>query len=212
MICVSIGEPTVDKCLAALKGVDFAEIRMDKIKDPAVRVPPLFARHNRLIATCRPGIFDEERRKQLLEEAIQAGAAFVDIELEADDGLRSSIIKKARKRGCGVIISYHNFTKTPERAELEHIIDWCFDSGADIAKVACQVLYPRENARLLGLLNEVKPVVVIGMGKKGTLTRIVAPLLGSPFTYASLAPGKETAEGQLDKDTMRSILQRLRYD
>lgn len=212
MICVSIGEPTIEKCMAALKGVDFAEIRIDRIKDGAVQIPTLFVRHRRLIATCRPGTLDDEKRRQLLERAIEAGAAFVDIELEADDGYKKSIINKARNMGCGVILSYHNFTKTPERAELEHIIDWCFDSGTDIAKVACKVLHTRDNARLLGLLNEKKPVVVIGMGKKGQITRIVAPLLGSPFTYAALAPGRETAEGQLDKGTLESILRRLRND
>jgi len=34
-------------------------------------------------------------------------------------------------------------------------------------------------------------------------------LLGSPFTYASLSEGKETADGQIDAETLRELLCRV---
>ncbi len=209
MICVSLAEKSVRECLVSLKGVEFAEIRMDKIEDISSGTPAIFSNHPRLIATYRPGKRNEDERCSALRDAIEAGAAYVDIELDMDDSYKNRIIQKAREKNCKVIISYHNRDKIPERAELEHIVDWCFDSGAYIAKIACRVNTLRDNARILGLLNDARPVVVVGMGRKGRITRIAAPLLGSPFTYASLAPGRETAEGQIDWKSMKEIYQRL---
>jgi 3-dehydroquinate dehydratase-1 len=209
MICVSLAETSVRECLVSLKGVEFAEIRMDKIEDISSGIPAIFSRHPRLIATYRPGKIDNDRRCSAMMKAIEAGAAYVDIELDADDSYKKKIIEKARQKSCKVIISYHNWEKIPERAELEHIINWCFDSGADMAKIACRVVSSKDNARLLGLLNDVRPVVVVGIGQKGRISRIVAPFLGSPFTYASLAAGKESADGQIDWKSLKEIHQRL---
>lgn len=210
MICVSIAEVTFEKCLYALKGVDFAEIRIDKMAVEVEDVKKIFNKHPKLIATCRPGRVDDKKRKELLLVAIEAGAAFVDVEVESDDEYKNTIIEKARSAGCRIIVSYHNFEKTPQRVELEHILNWCFDSGADIAKIACRVNSEKDNARLLGLLNETRSLVVAGIGDKGKISRVVAPLLGSPFTYASLIAGKETAEGQIDKETLKRIFQTLK--
>ena len=205
MICVSIAEKTAESCLQALKRVDFAEIRIDKMAVGIEDVKRIFSRHPKLIATFRPGLADDKKRKELLSAAIEAGAAFVDVEVEASDRYKKTIVGMARTAGCKVIISYHNFERTPKKAELEHIIEWCFESGADIAKIACKVNSEKDNARLLGLLCEPRPLVVTGMGNMGKISRIVSPFLGSPFTYASLQAGKETAEGQIDKDSLERI-------
>ncbi|MFH1227897.1 MAG: type I 3-dehydroquinate dehydratase [Planctomycetota bacterium] len=212
MICVSIGELSVKKCLGALKGLNFAEIRIDKIRRfPAGSVPKIFSRPLRLIATCRPGILDDATRKRLLTDAIEAGAAFVDIEIESSKEYKKEIIEKAKAHRCKVIISFHNYIKMPKKAELNHIIKKSFKAGANIVKIACKVRSEKENAELLGLLDSTnKNVVVVGMGKKGIITRIIAPLLGSPFTYASVSKGKETAEGQLDKNTIKRIMENLK--
>lgn len=210
MICVSIGESNIEECINALRGIDFAEIRLDKMEVTVEGIKKIFSLHPCLIATCRSDKMDDKKRKTLLSEAIAVGAAFVDIEVESDDRYRNEIIEKARAAGCQVIISYHNFAKTPERAELEHAINWCFESGADIAKIACRVSSVEENTRLLSLLVETRPLIVVGIGNKGKITRVAAPLLGSPFTYASLVRGKETAEGQIDIETLKEIFEKLK--
>lgn len=210
MICVSLAEPTATACLAALEGLDFAEIRLDKMRIGPGGVRKIFSSHRSLIATCRPDGRSEARRLGLLLAAIDSGAAFVDIELEADAGFRQRVMKAARASGCRVIVSYHNFKKTPPRAELEEKIEQAFESGADIAKIACEARSRRDNARLLGLLAARRPLVVVGMGRRGAVTRIAAPLLGSVFTYASLGEGRETADGQLDLVSLERILAELK--
>lgn len=209
MICVSLAEPTAAACLRALEGIDFAEIRLDKMRIGPGGVIKIFARHPHLIATCRAGGMSEEKRRRLLLSAIGAGAAFVDIELESETRFKEQIVRAARSAVCRVIVSYHNFDKTPPRADLEKTIELAFASGADIAKIACRVRARRDSARLLGLLDIGRPLIVVGMGSKGGLTRIAAPLLGSLFTYASLGKGKETAEGQWDAPSLERILLEL---
>jgi 3-dehydroquinate dehydratase-1 len=211
MICVSLAEPRVAECLRALRGIEFAEIRIDKMSLDVNDLRKVFSSHPCLIATCRPGAMDEATRIFLLGEAIGAGAAYVDFEVDAPVASKREIVQKARSLGCRVIISYHNFIKTPARAELDHIIDWCFESGADIAKVACRVRAGKESARLLGLLDQERPLIVVGLGNPGKITRLAGPLLGSPFTYASLEVGKETADGQIDKDTLEEFYGSLKY-
>jgi 3-dehydroquinate dehydratase-1 len=206
MICVSLAEPSVAACLAALKGLDFAEIRMDMMKLTLEEIPRLFSGNRALIATCRPGGRSDEERKRLLMRAIASGATFVDVEIESETTYREEIVATARLCGCRVIVSHHDYERTPERPALEACVSACFEAGADIAKIACMVRSDRENARLLALLDTDREVVVVGMGERGKITRILAPLLGSPFTYASLSQGKETADGQIDRETLEKLL------
>lgn len=207
MICVSLAEESVHACLRVIEEHRFVEIRMDRMTLDLDDVRRLFSADATLIATFRPGSRPEGERKLFLMEAIDRGAAYVDVELESEAAYREEIIGRARSRGCGVIVSFHDVDKTPGKQELEAIIDSCFHAGADIAKIACTVHSSRDNARLLALLDSERKIVVVGMGKRGEITRSVAPLLGSPFTFASLRKGKETAEGQLDLDRLRRLME-----
>ena len=86
---------------------------------------------------------DDDTRKGLLMAAIEAGARYVDVEVQADEAYKRDIIQKARIHGCKVIISFHDFQATPEKGKLEEITALCFKEGADIAKIACKVKYSK---------------------------------------------------------------------
>ena len=210
MVCVSLAEEDLEDCLSVLEDVDFAEIRLDRMRLSLDDVGTLFASHKQLIATCRSGPFSDRDRKALLLTAIEAGAAYVDVEVESDPSYREEIVAKANSLGCKVIVSFHDHERTPGAQELQEILAQCFLAGADVAKIACVAHSDRDNARLLGLLDREEKIVVVAMGKKGRLTRIVAPLLGSLFTFASLHAGKETAEGQIDKTVLEALIGMLR--
>lgn len=221
MICVSVAEPTTKKCLKALEGLEFAEVRLDCMKVPIEDMDVIFSKPMRLIATFMPSNLrsqsnttaaDNDTRKKFLMAAIDAGAQYVDIEHDSSSSFKKEIIEKARSKNCKIIISFHDFSGTPDEDKLERITMNCFKEGADIAKIACKVNSQRDNLKLLTLLNKNDyhgKTMVIGMGKKGKITRIVAPLLGSPFTFASLSRGKETAEGQIEKDILHQLLRIL---
>jgi len=211
MICTSIAEEGLDACMKALESAEFAEIRLDRTKLSKEEVVQLFSTSKKLIATYREGD-NKETRKRVLLLAIDSGASMVDIELESPDEYRKEIIERAREKNCEVIVSYHNYEKTPSRAELEAIIEQCFDKGADIAKIACKANSKGDSARLLGLLDGEKRLVVIGMEEAGRITRIAGPLLGSEIAFVSADSGKETAKGQLGREKMEKILEVLKND
>jgi 3-dehydroquinate dehydratase I len=132
--------------------------------------------------------------------------------------LIATIKAACRKRGCKLIVSYHNYENTPPREELKVLVNRCFSFGADVAKIACQVNCEADAARILSLYdfdyqaNVDKKIVAIGMGEKGKITRPASLLLGAPFTYASMSTGKETAPGQLTKQTLEDILDCLKNE
>ena len=221
MICVSVAEPTVEHCLEALHGLDFAEVRIDSMNVSIEDVRRIFSNHARLIATFMPvssdgmsrRTADADTRRKFLIAAIESGAKYVDVEIQADGDFRKEIVERAKSKNCKVIISFHDFNATPEKEKLVEIAALCFNEGADIAKIACKVNAERDNRRLLGLLNNEDyhgRTVVIGMGNKGRITRVMAPLLGSPFTFASVLKGKETAEGQIEKDMLHKVMRLLK--
>lgn len=211
MICVSLAEPNVEKCLDILHQVDFAEIRLDQMNLIPEAISKIFSSHERLIATFRPTKnVSEQKRKNALLNAISAGAAYVDIETEAEERFKQDLQRKAAAAECRVIFSYHNFELTPNDEILTNLIEDCFAQGADIVKIACRVASPRDNLRLLNLLQDKRPLIVIGLGRAGVVTRIAAPLIGSMFTYAALSPGKETADGQLDVKSLQNIFEKLK--
>jgi 3-dehydroquinate dehydratase-1 len=213
MICLCIGKPSVGLCQELLPGVELAEIRLDGADLSADEIQRIFTFHANLIATYRPspGTDSAGKRKTALLTAVEAGAAYVDIEIEAGTAYKNEIIQTARQRDCRVILSYHNYENTPSKKQLDTIIEQCFSEGADIAKIVCQVRSEADCARILSLydypgrLHQGK-IAAFGMGEKGKITRLAASFLGAPFTYASMSRGNETAPGQLDKDTLERIL------
>ncbi len=210
MICVSIAERDFNRCKEALMDSRFAELRIDQTDFTEAEIQKLFALPVDIIATCRPGTRSDPERESRILAAISAGAAYVDIELEADQGYHTSILETARKHDCKIIVSHHNTDFTPPNDELEDILDRCFERGADIAKLACRVHSSVDCARILALYQNTKNIIAFGLGKKGTFTRVSSLFLGAPFTYAALAAGKETADGQPDRHHLERILDALR--
>lgn len=209
MVCVAISEKNIDKCLKVLDHVEMAEIRLDLTGYNLDEIKKVFAHPVPTIATCRPDKLGKSEQLKRLSTAIEAGANYVDIEIEADEDLRQLLIAKAKKHSCKVIISYHNFDVTPGLKELFKIVDECFSMGADIAKLATFSKSKADNARLLSLYSNERPVIAIGMGESGKATRIMAPLLGAEFTFAAMDEGQETAPGQIKYSPMKNILNQL---
>ena len=209
MICIALGNLSYDACLHAVNTLNFAEVRLDMLELTLEQVAAVFAANANLIATCRPGKYDDDERQRLLLNAIASGAAYVDIEMDAADSFKQAVIQAARARGTKIIISYHDFEKTPLREELDHVVQWCSEFNPDIIKIACMARSPRDNARLLGLLDTDKQMLVVGMGEEGKISRVVSPLLGSFCTFASYAADKSTAPGQLFKDDIEELLAKI---
>ena len=137
----------------------------------------------------------DEARLALLEEGLRHLSA-VDIEL------RSSLIDRvsafARQQKRGLIVSHHDFEKTPPLDELKRIMTRAARYGT-VVKLAVFSQSNTDIAVLRGLLHEKCPVplCLLGMGPLGTQTRVEFPKLGSCLTYGYLdspvAPGQVSA-------------------
>ena len=106
-----------------------------------------------------------------------------------------------------IILSFHNFEKTPEIKELKLLIDRMREYNVEVLKIATMINKTQDIKNLFQiLLNKKKneKMIVVGMGKKGQITRILGPLLGSFSTFASTIYG-ETAPGQIDINKMQGI-------
>lgn len=213
MICVSIPEKNIDKCLAIAGSSDIAEIRIDMAGFGDSEVRMIFSKSKKpLIATCRPELVKDHLRLKLLKAAIDAGAAYVDIESDAELNLKQDLIQYAKSKKCKVIVSYHNYDNTPDTKDLHTVIDACFESGADIVKIATTAHTPSDSARIIGLHDKYTSLVALAMGEAGKITRVANLYSGSPFTYASISDEQKTAPGQLsvfEIEFIRTIIDKV---
>lgn len=210
MICVAISETNFEKCCELIKKFELSEIRLDLTGFNKEQVEKLFSMGYNLIATCRPGNISEQLRKELLVAAIYSGAKYVDVEFETDYGFKQDIIKAALPKKCDVIISYHNYESTPPAEQLRIIIQQCFDMGATVAKIACLVQTPADNAALMSVYAQGKRIVSVGMGELGKIARIMPLFLGAEFTFASVSDETATAPGQISYEKLKKIIEQIK--
>lgn len=207
-ICV----PIVDKELAPIKAaellVDLFEVRIDLIgvgwPEVAGQIGKPWIACNRRVEEGGRGDRDESKRLAELLRAVALGAAIVDIELETDN-LKEIVPVIKDKAEC--LISYHNLAGTPPLAELKAIVRRQIDAGADIGKVVTTARHFADNLAVMELIKafpEIK-IVSFAMGDLGVASRILGPLIGGEFTYASVEPGRESAAGQLPLAELRKI-------
>jgi len=204
MICVSIAHMS-GLSDALDSGAGLLELRLDLIKEDPSKLFPLIPKATSSIVTCRPGVFSDARRVELLQAGMKLGADYVDIEIETSAGDMELLINSARLSGCKVIISYHDFQRTADREDLESIMLACYEKGGEIAKLVTQVNAPEDIRNLLSLYDLPGKKVILGMGPQGRITRVMGPYLGAEFTFASTGGGRETAPGQLSVKQLNEI-------
>ena len=189
--------------------VDILELRIDALLDPdPQKIIHLAEEINfPIIATNRMkgegGHFrgsEDERTKILIETAEHVD--YVDIELQTDEKLRSKVINASKS----TIISYHNFQRTPPLKELLEIVENEKKLG-NIAKFAVMPQSMQDTLNVLQVVNQFDNTIGIAMGKMGRYTRVLAPLFGSPLTYAALNGG--SAPGQLNLTETKEIIDKL---
>jgi len=206
MLCKSIAVKGFGKIQELLKGAEMAEIRIEKTGLSIAEVKILFASHSNLIATCRVENNNDTERAEFISAAIEGGAKWIDLEVESTNSFTEPLIAKAKANGCTVIISYHNYNDTPNLKELSEIIEDCIIKGASLVKIATTVTKNEDISNLLALYSLNIPILALGMGKLGSITRIAALKMGAPFTFVSCDTEEETAQGQISESDIKTIL------
>lgn len=138
-----------------------------------------------------------------------AASGFADaIDLEVKRGAAASVAA-AHDAGLPVVMSYHNFQKTPSARTLTGLFDEMAAAGGDVLKIAVMPQTAEDVLRLMTASLKArekhqKPVIAISMGALGRITRAAGALFGSAATFASLDTG--SAPGQIDVAEMKHLL------
>ncbi len=226
MLCVSLGSKDRARLAERLAGVegkaDLVEIRLDMaaLKELDGILELIGSCPLPVIATNRAsfegGMFEgsEEERLTILRDAVEAGADFVDIELAAVEAMKAPIVECCARKGCRLIISYHDFTSTPGEDEIKEILKRMAGERPNIAKLVTMARSQddvRSNLKAY-CHSDILPfdLIAFSMGEAGTMSRLACLALGAPFTYVAATAEEVTAPGQLDVDTARRILDSMR--
>jgi 3-dehydroquinate dehydratase/shikimate dehydrogenase len=193
---------------AYAEDADAFEVRLDLLSEltPETDLSPMFAHAPRpVIATCRApwegGNWrgSETERADLLQLAIAAGAAWVDVELTSEIELVRDLDETR------LILSVHQFDgPTPEAETLLALAREAESRGADVFKAAFRA-NRLSDALLVREVCERAPIpsVVIAMGEAGLPSRIAYRALGCEWTYGLLSGSAPIAPGQIDVRTLR---------
>ena len=152
---------------------------------------------------------NEARRVERLLQAIELGADIVDVELMTKNLERIvQLIKKRTK--C--LLSFHDLEKTPSLNEMKEIVRKQLKAGADVCKVITTAREFEDNLTVLQLISEFtgERLVSFAMGPLGYISRVLCPLVGGDFTYASIEKGKESAPGQITVGDLVRIYEMMR--
>lgn len=140
----------------------------------------------------------EELAENQLLKAIEAGAKYVDLEVEAPPMMGRKIRQACQEYGTMLIRSFHDFEGTPPEATLLSLLDKGRRFGGEVVKIVTTATCKADADRVMALYREAEPgtLVAFCMGPEGRESRLEALKQGAPFTYACLTAEEATAPGQ----------------
>ena len=150
---------------------------------------------------------DEEYQtfvKQACESQCMSGNALV-----------FQLVEIAHQNDIKVVMSNHDFDKTPCLSDMMNRLEQMEILGADICKLAVMPITYKDVITLLNMTLEMshrleRPIVTMAMGKIGVISRITGELTGSSMTFASA--GRISAPGQMNVIDMQVLLEAIHHD
>ncbi len=215
-ICVSILPKNNLEALSLIKKAekamaDLIEVRFDYF-DTSRDISKLTkSTKNPLIATCKlqreKGFFSgtERQRQEILLNAAKNGFEYIDVDLSSSKPER--MIENLKHLGAKAIASYHKYDGTLSIKEMTKILEQEISIGAAVCKIVTTVKEIEENLSHLNFISAVSSrvnLVCFCMGENGRISRLLSPMFGAFFTFASLEEGSETAKGQMTIEQMRA--------
>lgn len=218
-----------EQIAAAGGDVDIAEWRVDFFEDllkkekleEGFRVVRKALGHMPFIFTFRSsaegGNFELSPKayEELIIEAARLEADLIDIELLMEDVDVPLLVKNVHDYESKVILSNHDFHKTPQEELILERLQMMQLAGGDICKIA---VMPQSKEDVLVLLRATEkmrstyakvPLVTMSMAEDGKISRIAGGWFGSDLTFAAV--GNTSAPGQISASRMRKLLN-LIYD
>ena len=237
MICTTIQNRDAEHIYEALEQCEMAEIRLDRCDITEKQIDELFSADVPLVATCRiaevadrtealkdlPEQSRKIRAMQIAERklirAIEAGARYVDVEIEAEKQMSKRVRQAAHENGTIFIRSYHDFEGTDSLEALKAIVEKCVYHGADLVKVVTTAHVAEDADKVLALYDWCRSysderiaaladggLVAFCMGEAGKRSRLDCLKAGAPYTYAALTEDEAAAPGQWAAEDMKKAV------
>ena len=224
-ICLSIyGRTISDLCESTSQALAFRtgylELRLDYLHSAfrnLAELPKIEAPSNQILTFRSKDeggvskVSDRTRKRILLKMISNNPGALIDIEIDTLKSIPEILDSSKSSLNARLIASSHNFTRTEEQSLLEDLVIASVKQfSPSIVKIVRQANDFGDNMRLLSLYKlaeRISPTKLVAFcsGPLGIFSRIACVSFGSPFTFASL-PGKKTAAGQLDVESMAVLL------
>ena len=207
-ICAVIVNNDLEAVKAVESLVDLFEVRIDLIGDGGQE---LAKQLNKPWIACNRSAEEggswresESKRREELLSAIELGASIIDIELVT--GNLKEIVQMIKKR-TKCLLSFHDLEGTPPLDRMKEMVQKELEAGADICKIVTTARRFEDNLAVLQLISDFPKTRVISfaMGPLGFASRVLCPLVGGDFIYASIERGKESASGQITVEDLRKI-------
>ena len=214
--CVSIAEKTPVKTKKILKIAlaksDYVEVRLDflKVEDIPKTLELIKKDLNRIVCTLRPktegGVFpgNEKERIAILKLIAEYNPFLLDVEFNTLKK-NSDLLKYLKSTKTKLLVSWHDFKKTPKSPELMKKIAQMGKFSSNV-KIVSTAKSTNDSTRMLELYSKKgkNNLISFAMGDYGRISRILCLYLGSPYTYVSL--GKAIAPGQFSVDEVKKIV------
>ncbi len=179
------------------------------IKEIINRIPLIFTLRRREEGGL--GNITEDLRLRIIKDALLTyDVDYLDLELSTCPENIRDIRETAVKTGAQLMLSYHDFDKTPTEEALSAKVRRARELGADMIKIAVTARDPGDVLKLLAFTYRIKneglniPITIMAMGRLGTFARIATGFFGSDIIYASGTVA--TASGQISVWRLRDIL------
>jgi len=134
----------------------------------------------------------------------------LDIEMFRSPEVVNSLVSQAHSKGIKVVMSSHDFQKTPPVSEIVARLRQQDQLGADVLKIAVMPRTPSDVLVLLDATAQIranysdKPQLTMSMGGLGAITRLSGEVFGSDLTFGMI--GTPSAPGQIEANRLRSVL------
>ena len=155
----------------------------------------------------------EEGYARVIRTLAESGLVdLMDIEAFTGDELVGELIAFCHEKGVKVVLSNHDFDKTPPEAELVARLEKMEELGADLSKIAVMPRSPEDVLTLLSATRArsraaARPVVTMSMGALGAVSRLSGEVFGSALTFGSAA--RASAPGQVEAGKLAQVLELL---
>lgn len=198
---VLVGEENDEQLISVLKEFKYVELRIDEFlrnfsEDKLIEWVKKIKKmgDNEIIGTVRwykeagenPFYIPDKKRVEIYRKIVD----YVDlIDVEIKSRICENVIEMAKSKNKKIILSYHNFKKTPNYEILKKILKKGKRKGSDFIKIATKINSSKNLFTLIKLTYEYsKKIKIITVPMNVSLCeRLITLALGSQFSYVFLS-------------------------